>query len=193
MSTQTEITRLLDARNLLRSKGESLGITLPTDNLTEISIKFDTIVNRGAVQADVMEGETFTIPEGWHNGSGTVSGIAGGGNYNLQQRTVTPTKSQQDITPDQGYFGLSSVTVNPIPAQYQDVSDVTATAANVLEGFMFTTSNGALTAGTMPDNGAMSGSINGLSITSYTVPAGFHNGAGTVSLTNDIELALAAI
>ena len=35
--------------------------------------------------------------------------------------------------------------------------------------------------------------IDGLTQTSYTVPQGYHSGSGTVSLTGDIEEALAAI
>ena len=35
--------------------------------------------------------------------------------------------------------------------------------------------------------------IDGLTQTSYTVPQGYHNGSGTVSLTGDIDEALAAI
>ena len=45
----------------------------------------------------------------------------------------------------------------------------------------------------MVNNGAVAGTIDGLITTSYTVPAGYHNGSGTVKLTDDIETALAAI
>ena len=193
MSIQIEATRILNARNVLRNKGVALGIALDTDNITELAMKYDAIVNRGAIQATVMEGETYTIPEGFHNGAGTVSGVPGGADYDLQYKTVTPDRTTQSITPDQGYFGLSAVTVHPIPSQYQDVSGVTASPGDVLASQLFVTPAGILTPGTMANNGAVNAQIDGLTTTSYTVPSGFHNGAGTVSLTNDIELLLASI
>ena len=45
----------------------------------------------------------------------------------------------------------------------------------------------------MVNNGAVKATIDGISVTSYTIPAGYHSGKGTVTLTNDIETALAAI
>ena len=44
----------------------------------------------------------------------------------------------------------------------------------------------------MANNGATTGTIDGLSITTFAVPAGYTTG-GSVSLTNAIENALAAI
>ncbi len=87
---------------------------------------------------------------------------------------------------------LSKVTVGAIPAAYQDVSGVTATAADVLTGKKIVDAKGALVSGSMANNGAVSGAIDGLTTTSYSVPAGYTSG-GSVSLTSDIEEALAAI
>lgn len=191
MSIQTELTRVANARNSIRNKMSELGVALPTDNITELATKINGIVDRGAVHAEVAGGQTFTIPQGFHNGSGTVTGTGGDPeDFRLQAKVVTPTKSQQNITPDTGYFGLSAVTVHPIPSQYQDVSSVTADAEDVLATKTFVPASGVLTAGTMPNNGAVTGTINGLTVTEYTIPRGFHNGAGKVSLTNDIENAL---
>lgn len=38
--------------------------------------------------------------------------------FNTQTKTVTPTESTQTISPDNGYNGLSTVTVNPISSTY---------------------------------------------------------------------------
>lgn len=192
MSIATEISRIQSARNKLRTKAVGLGIGTSTDNLTQLADEFDGIVNRGAVSAQVQEGDTYTIPAGWHNGSGTVSGVSGGGNYTLQSKSVTPTKSQQSIAPDTGYYGLSAVTVGAIPAAYQDVSSVTAGAADVLANKIIVDDEGNVVPGTMPNNGTAAGTIDGITAQSYTIAAGYYAG-GTVSLTNDIETALAAI
>lgn len=183
MSTATEITRLTSARNVIRNKLVNLGLAASTDLLDDLADAIDSIVNQGAVSATVQEGDTYTIPAGYHNGSGTVSGVAGGGNYQLQSKTVTPTKSQQSITPDNGYYGLSDVTVSAIPAAYQDVSSVTATAADVLATKIIVTANGTMTAGTMPNNGAVSKVLDASTNNqTYTVPAGYHSGSGSVSI-----------
>ena len=184
MSIQTEITRIQTARNTLRTKAVELGIATGTDKLDVLATAYAGIVNQGAISASVQEGETYTIPKGFHNGSGTVSGISGGGSYNLQSKTVTPTKSQQNITPDSGYYGLSDVTVSAIPEQYQDVSSVTATAADVITGKIIVTSDGSVTIGSMPNNGAVSKTLS-VAETSYTVPAGYHTGSGKVSIVTE--------
>ena len=238
MSTQIEITRLQTARNKLRTWLVGLGLAASTDKLDALTDKAAAIKNQGAVDANVKEGESYTIPAGYHNGSGTVKGVSGGGNYNLQAKSVTPagtmpdngavekvldattgnqeytvpagkhsgagkvsvaleTKSAtpaeaaQDITPTKGKV-LGKVTVGAIPDKYKDVSGVTAGAADVLDGKFIVLADGSKVEGTMANNGAIAKTIDGLTQTSVDIPAGYTSG-GTVSLTDDIENALAAI
>lgn len=111
----------------------------------------------------------------------TIFGVTGsyaGGTASLQTKSVTPTTSSQTVTPDSGYDGLSSVTVNAIPSQYITTTDATAIAAEILEGSTAYV-NGSKITGTMRDNSGISETlpING----SYTIPEGYHDGTGTVS------------
>lgn len=192
MSTSTEIARLQTARNTIRTKLVDLGLATSTSKLDELATAVDGIENKGAVQASIQEGDTYTIPKGYHNGSGVVSGVAGGGNYTLQTKSITPTKSQQSVAPDSGYYGLSAVTVKAIPDNYNDTSAVTAGAADVLANKIIVNAAGETVSGTMANNGSVTTTIDGLTATSATIPAGYTTG-GTVSLTSDIETALAAI
>ena len=183
MSTATEISRLQSARNTIRNKLITFGLAVSTDKLDDLATAIDGISYQGAVTATVQEGDTYTIPAGYHTGSGTVSGVSGGGNYTLQSKTVTPTKSQQTVTPDNGKYGLSDVTVNAIPEAYQDTSSVTATASDVLATKVIVTANGTVTAGTMTNNGAVSKVLDATTNNqTYTVPTGYHNGSGTVRI-----------
>lgn len=184
MSTQTEITRLQEARNKIRTWEVGLGIATSTDKLDDLATKAAAIKNQGAVDANVKEGETYTIPAGYHNGSGTVKGVAGGGNYTLQTKKITPTKEQQSVVPDAGNYGLSSVTVEAIPENYQDVSAVTVVEGDVRANKVFIKADGSTAAGTLADNGAVIKTLDATADNqSYTVPAGIHNGKGTVSIT----------
>lgn len=193
MSTQIEITRLQTARNKLRTWLVGLGLAASTDKLDALTDKAAAIKNQGAVDANVKEGESYTIPAGYHNGSGTVKGVSGGGNYNLQAKSVTPTKEQQSVTPDQGYYGLSGVTVGAIPENYQDVSATTAAPGDVLANKVFIDADGVTQAGTMPDNGAVSKVLDATTGNQeYTVPAGKHSGKGKVSVVLETKSATPA-
>ena len=190
MSIATEITRIQTARNKLRTKAVELGIGTSTDKLPALADAFDGIVNRGGISAQVQEGDTYTIPAGLHDGTGTVSGVSGGGNYTLQSKTATPTKSQQSIAPDSGYYGLSAVTVAPIPDAYQDVSSVTAAPGDVLANKIIVDSEGNVTPGTMPNVGSVSKTLDATTGNqSYTVPAGKHSGSGTVNIVLETKSA----
>ena len=187
MSIQTEITRLQAARNKIRTKLVALGLVQNTAKMDALADAIDEIENNGAVSASVQEGSTYTIPKGYHNGSGTVSGVSGGGNYSLQAKTATPTKKQQSIAPDAGYYGLSGVTIGAIPDNFQDVSPVTAGAGDVLANKVIVNADGETVAGTMTNNGAVSKTLD-TATKSYTVPAGYH-GTGKVQIVTEEKTA----
>lgn len=218
MSIQTEITRLQGLRNALRTKLVALGLATSSADLEDCVTAVEGVENRGAATGTIAtaNGE-YTIQAGYHNGSGKVTidaterskitagniksgvsilgvtGIYAGEAAKLQTKNITPTKTKQDVTADEGYDALSMVSVAPIPDAYQDVTGVTAAEGDVLASKIFVDAEGNQKAGTMVNNGAVAATIDGLTTTSYTIPAGYHSGTGTVSLTTDIETALAAI
>lgn len=107
-----------------------------------------TMPNKGAVTGTIStKEEEFTIPMGFHDGSGKVSiasteqaklipanireGItvlgvegtmSGTEDANPQAKTVTPSIEAQSILPDEGYNYLSQVTVEAIPYTETDNS-----------------------------------------------------------------------
>lgn len=181
MSVATYISAIESSRNIIRNKLIELGMAASSDKLDKLAEAIEGIVNQGAVSVTVQEGNTYTIPKGYHNGSGTVSGVSGGGNYTLQSKTATPTKRQQNVTPDSGYYGLSDVTVGAIPEAYQDVSSVTAAAGDVLTGKVIVLADGTVTPGEMVNNGAVNKTLDVTTIT-YTIPKGYHSGSGKVKI-----------
>lgn len=136
-----------------------------------------TMSNNGAV-SKVLDATTtsYTIPVGYHSGSGTVS-------IYTQTKSVTPTTILQTVSPDAGKV-LSSVTVNAIPSRYADATDKTATASDILTGktaISWDSSNDipVSVTGTMANNGSITKSL--MCGGEYKIPAGYHNGNGKVT------------
>lgn len=83
-----------------------------------------SMFDRGAINKQLSSSElSYTIPEGYHNGTGKV-------NVKSETKNCTPTKNKQTVSPSTGYL-LSSVTVEAIPNKYIDTTDATATAADI--------------------------------------------------------------
>lgn len=104
-----------------------------------------TMANNGGVTGTISTKDgQYTVPQGYHDGSGKVgisaaeqakiipgnikagvvllgeTGTYSGEAISAQSKTATPTFSQQTIQPDSGYDYLSAVTVNEITVTYAD-------------------------------------------------------------------------
>lgn len=182
MSISTQLSRIQADKNTIKNKLVELGLAQTTDNLDTLAAAVESVVNQGAISVTVQEGQTYTIPAGYHNGAGTVSGVKGGGNYSLQEKSVTPTKKQQAVSSDEGFYGLSSVVVGAIPEAYQDVTAVTTTAGDVLTGKIYVAADGQVITGTMANNGTTNKTLD-VTTVSFTIPKGYHSGSGKVTIT----------
>ena len=79
MSVSSEVTRIATDRDAIRNVLLAWGLAQATDNLDDLADVLAAVVNRGAVDVELDEGETYTVPAGYHNGSGSVTnGIRAG-------------------------------------------------------------------------------------------------------------------
>lgn len=68
-----------------------------------------------------------------------------------------------------------------------DLTEDTVTTDKLLNGVTAHDSTGAQVHGTMANNGAVVASIDGLTVTEYNIPKGYHNGSGKVSFVGTVE------
>ncbi|MGM9834668.1 MAG: hypothetical protein ACI31M_02670, partial [Bacilli bacterium] len=162
-----------------------------------------TMADNGAVTSSLNAGGSYTIPAGYHNGSGkitantlasqtsataTAANILTGQTAWVNGSKITGTMANKgavtstlnaggSYTIPAGYHnGSGKITVNTLASQ----TSATATAANILTG-QTAWVNGSKITGTMTSRGAVSTTINPGG--SYTIPAGYHNGSGKVTAT----------
>lgn len=107
-----------------------------------------TMPNNGAVAGKITtKAGAYTVPQGYHDGSGTVAidateqakiiadnirqgvtilgvegAMSGSEDIVAQSKNATPSFSQQTILPDTGYTHLTSVVIAAIPITYVDNS-----------------------------------------------------------------------
>lgn len=163
-----------DFLNYAKTTANAANVLAGTKFVSSENVVTDgTMVNNGAVTATLDTDTTsYTIPQGYHNGSGKVT-------ISTETKSVTPTKSSQTVTPTDGKV-LSSVTVSAIPAAYQDVTGVTAVASDVLVGSTFVDSSGKEVDGTMANLGSVGATLTTAS-PSTTISTGYTTG-GTISV-----------
>ena len=111
----------------------------------------------------------------------------------LQNKTITPTKSEQTIQADAGYDGLESVIVEAIPSEYIDTTSGTATGADILKG-KTAYAKGALITGTLTAssitiavNGTTSSETTGTLYNEITVRVPTKGGITEISTTDEMN------
>lgn len=104
-----------------------------------------------ATTLNVSNNGTYNPPSGSYYSSVVVN-TETSTEFNLQTKNVIPSQNPQSVTPDTGYNGLSSVTIQAIPSNYADITNVTAAVGDVLEGETFVDSSGATKTGTLVVN-----------------------------------------
>ena len=148
MSVASEINRIRGDRNAIRSVLQGWGLAQSSDDLDALAAALAALPSHGAVDVSLGEGQTYTIPQGYHNGSGIVvnhvrcgklepyafdfnSGYVANGTW----RYENPTNTFCDIyavKADKSYFiSLGGIVGTRFRVMFTE-EDVTKTTADVV-------------------------------------------------------------
>lgn len=128
------------------------------------------------VAGNIKQGVTIFGVEGTYSGAGA----------SLQTKSVNPTESEQEVTPDSGYDGLSKVTVGAISSTYvgsgitqRSSTDLTASGATVTvpAGYYSTQATKSVTSGSVTAPSSISGTS-----------ASISTGTNTLTLTKTVSV-----
>ena len=135
MSVQSEITRITELKERIGDKLTALGVVTDDETmLEEYTEALEGITDNGGVTGNISDkAGQYTVAKGYHDGTGkvqiaateqqkiiasnikqgvTILGVAGtyaGEAAKLQNKTVTPTKSEQTVSADEGYDALAAI------------------------------------------------------------------------------------
>lgn len=138
---------LTDVANAIRGKKGTTGEIPASSFDTEIaSITTSTTEDLSAElteQTNLLTQQGTTIDEILESLQDKVAG----GEISLQEKTVTPTTSEQEVTADSNYDGLSKVTVNAMPTTTQATPSISVSSSGLITASS-TQSAGYVSAGT---------------------------------------------
>lgn len=102
----------LDVKTFAIPEGRTTGGSVSLDNTID-----DIVVGQADLLAQIQE---------------ALEGKAAGAEPELQEKTVSPTTSSQVVTPDNGYDGLSQVTVNAMTTATQATPSITVSTGGLI-------------------------------------------------------------
>lgn len=167
-----------DGKSAIASAITSAGVSTASDaTFATMSNNINNIIAGDASASNVLSGKTFSSKTAGRNKTGTLTNRPSYTNIGTNYRAVANGLLYADL-PEGAYLTKTTsgyVEVNLSLSYLGSVS-----ASQVLSGNTFTSTAGVKVSGTMPNRGAISQQLSAGG--SYTIPAGYHNGSGKITV-----------